>query len=119
MTLDLETSPEVKSRQEDLMSRTDSILFKIKRSQGIKHIIDEVLGDLSEETVVYPDLEEALVGVVSRFGQADIACYDYQKVIEIYIQQGMSREEAVEYFEYNTLGSWLGETTPCFIRKEP
>jgi len=100
------------------MSQTESMIARIKKSQGIKHIVDEVLGALSEETIVYPDLEQALVGVVSRFGQSDIACYDYHKVIDIYIQQGMSREEAVEYFEFNTIGSWLGETTPCFITRE-
>ena len=100
------------------MSQTESMIARIKKSQGIKHIVDEVLGSLSEETIVYPDLEQALVGVVSRFGQSDIACYDYHKVIDIYIQQGMSREEAVEYFEFNTIGSWLGETTPCFITRE-
>ena len=101
------------------MSRTDTILAKIKRSQGIKHIIDQVIDSLDQETIVFPDLEQALVGVVSRFGQDDIACYDYHQVIEIYMQQGMSYEEAVEYFDFNTIGSWLGETTPCFIRKEP
>ena len=100
------------------MSQTESMIARIKKSQGIKHIIDEVIGSLSNETIVYPDLEEALVGVVSRFGQSDIACYDYHKVIEIYMQQGMSQEEAVEYFEFNTIGSWLGETTPCFIKRE-
>lgn len=26
----------------------------------------------------------------------------------------MSKEEAEEYFEYNTLGAWFGEGTPMF-----
>ena len=30
--------------------------------------------------------------------------------------QNMSEEEAVEYFEYNTLGSYMGENTPVFVR---
>tara|TARA_R100001086_G_C11757397_1_gene237114 strand:- start:607 stop:723 length:117 start_codon:yes stop_codon:yes gene_type:complete len=25
-------------------------------------------------------------------------------------------EEAVEYFEFNIIGAWVGETTPLFIR---
>ena len=80
-----------------------SLVEKIKRSRAIKHIIDEVIGSLDQRTVVFPDLEEALVGVVRRFGQDDIACYSYYKVIELYIDQGMSYEEAVEYFEYNNV----------------
>jgi hypothetical protein len=29
----------------------------------------------------------------------------------------MSYEEAVEYFEVNTAGAWVGETTPIFIKR--
>ncbi len=28
---------------------------------------------------------------------------------------GMSEEEAEEFFDYNQLGSYVGEQTPCFI----
>ena len=28
---------------------------------------------------------------------------------------GMTDAEAVEYFEFNTIGSWMGEGTPIFI----
>ena len=27
----------------------------------------------------------------------------------------MSHEEAVEYFEFNIVGAWIGDDTPCFI----
>jgi len=27
----------------------------------------------------------------------------------------MSGEEAIEYFEYNILGSWVGDNTPTFL----
>jgi hypothetical protein len=29
--------------------------------------------------------------------------------------EDMSNEEAEEYFEYNVLGSWVGESTPVFV----
>jgi hypothetical protein len=29
----------------------------------------------------------------------------------------MSKEEAIEYFEYNVVGSYVGEHTPSFIEK--
>ena len=41
--------------------------------------------------------------------------YDYDKVIEI-LTEDMSYEDAVEYFEFNIIGAWMGETTPLFIR---
>jgi hypothetical protein len=29
----------------------------------------------------------------------------------------MTYEEAMEYFDYNILGAWMGEYTPVYIRK--
>ena len=29
----------------------------------------------------------------------------------------MTEEEAIEYFDYNVIGSWVGEDTPIFIHK--
>ena len=65
--------------------------------------------------IVYPNLEKAMVGIVSRFGQEDIVCYDLDKCIEIFMQDGMTREDAEDFFHFNTLGAWVGEKTPCFI----
>ena len=68
--------------------------------------------------VEYPDLTKALVGVVSRFGQEDILCYDYDKVIQVLMEdQGMTYDEALEWYGNNTIGSWVGETTPCFLER--
>ena len=36
-----------------------------------------------------------------------------QQYFEILVKQGCTYEEAVEYFDFNTLGSWMGEGTPC------
>jgi|TARA_Y100000310_G_scaffold338213_1_gene427244 hypothetical protein len=59
--------------------------------------------------------DEAIVGVVTRFGQSPVLCYDYKKVIGTLVSGGMSEEEAVEYFDFNIEGVWVGEGTPCFI----
>jgi hypothetical protein len=31
------------------------------------------------------------------------------------MKEGMDYEEAEEFFEFNQIGAWLGESTPCFI----
>jgi hypothetical protein len=59
--------------------------------------------------------DDCIKGVVVRFGQEPIACYDQWAVIEKLKNDGMSEEEAIEYFEFNQLGAWVGERTPCFI----
>jgi len=74
---------------------------------------------LSEE---YPDLlkadgfDEAVIGVVERLGTQAI-CYDTEKVIEI-LMRDMSEEEALEYFQYNIAGAWVGEHTPFFLTRD-
>ena len=73
---------------------------------------------ISEE---YPDLlkadgfDDAIIGVVERIGIQAI-CYDQEKVIEI-LMKDMTYEEAVEYFEFNIAGAWVGESTPFFLQK--
>jgi|ETNvirenome_6_85_1030632.scaffolds.fasta_scaffold146803_2 hypothetical protein len=62
--------------------------------------------------------DAAFVGYVDRFGQDTIACYDHEKVIETFKSQGMSDDEAREFFSYNTIGAWAGEGTPCFLFKD-
>ena len=74
---------------------------------------------LSEE---YPDLlkadgfDEAVIGVVERLGTQAI-CYDTEKVIEI-LMRDMSEEDALEYFQYNIAGAWVGEHTPFFLTRD-
>ena len=70
----------------------------------------------------YPDLlkadgfDEAVIGVVERLGTQAI-CYDTEKVIEI-LMRDMSEEEALEYFQYNIAGAWVGEHTPFFLTRD-
>ena len=40
--------------------------------------------------------------------------YSVEKCINILMEQGMSMTEAVEYFEFNVSGSYVGENTPIW-----
>ena len=74
--------------------------------------------DMDDEGLVLADgLDHAFVGLVHRFNVlAPIACYDYDAVIAAFVAEGMTEEEANEHFEYNVIGAWVGERTPCYIR---
>ena len=67
----------------------------------------------------YPELltadgfDKAIVGVVHRMDTMAV-CYDKNKVIEI-LMEDMSYEDAIEYFEFNIAGAWVGESTPFFL----
>tara|TARA_R100001198_G_C5179131_1_gene176588 strand:+ start:669 stop:896 length:228 start_codon:yes stop_codon:yes gene_type:complete len=65
--------------------------------------------------MIMDGFDDCIAGVVQRYGQPTIVCYDKEKVLEQLMDDGMTDEEAVEYFEYNQIGAWVGEQTPCFI----
>jgi hypothetical protein len=60
--------------------------------------------------------DSAILGVLRRCGQEDIIVYDENQVIDILINDDeMTAEEAVEYYEFNILGAWVGDDTPGFL----
>lgn len=69
-----------------------------------------------DDMIVYDDLEPYFVGIVEQYGRPPIRCYDLVQVLSSYMRDGMTFEEAVEFFEFNVIGAWVGESTPCFVR---
>lgn len=78
--------------------------------------IKEILAEENEDAVVFDGIDEAIVGIGYNQGKYPVLIYDEEKVLDIYIKNGMSPEEAMEYFEYNTLGTQVDEGTPIFIK---
>ena len=70
-----------------------------------------------EDVVKMDGFYDCIMGVCYRFGQPIILSYDLDKIIKKLMKQGMSYEEAIEYWEYNQLGASVGEYTPCFIER--
>ena len=80
--------------------------------------IREELAEHNEEMLFLDPPEQfdkCLVGVVNRYGMEPVACYDYEKIIDMLMEDGCTHEEAIDYFEYNIIGAWVGESTPAFI----
>lgn len=81
-----------------------------------KEIIRELAGT-NPDAMHADGFEDALIGTVERFGMGPVLLYDYDKCIEILVDRdGMTHEEAAEFFEFNTLGAFVGEGTPCFAK---
>jgi len=68
-----------------------------------------------EELLKMDGYDDCIVGIVERFGQPEIVCYDKEKVLLKLEADGMTREEAEEWFYFNQIGAWVGDQTPCFI----
>lgn len=77
----------------------------------------EYLEHLDPEPIMFDGLDAAIIGVMDRFGTPSVVLYDVDKVIGLLMDRdGMSHEEAVEFFEFNIIGAFVGETTPAFAR---
>ena len=82
-----------------------------------KEWVPELLKEENPEALLADGFEEAIIGICRRYGQVPLATYDYEKCIEILMKRdGMSYEGAVEFFDYNVLGAWVGEGTPVYIQ---
>jgi len=54
--------------------------------------------------------DEAIIGIDDSSMRLIYSC---SKIIEI-LKEDMSEEDAIEHFEYNIKGGWVGEKTPIF-----
>lgn len=81
------------------------------QTQKILEWIDETF-----EIIVYPDgFEDCIVGVAEKFGGPPVAVLDLEKILSKLRKGGMRNEEALEYFEYNILGAYVGDQTPVYM----
>ena len=72
--------------------------------------------EYNEEALLGDGFEDAFLGVSEVFGRPPLATYDRDKCIDILIQRdGMTYEEAEEYFDFNVTGAWVGENTPIYL----
>lgn len=58
--------------------------------------------------------DDCILGVSQNCAGDTYVAYSYMKCIEK-LKEDMSEDEAIEYFDYNIIGSYVGEHSPCFI----
>jgi len=74
--------------------------------------LETILENRPDETFLKADgLDEAVIGWEENSGRL---IYSVTKCIECLMEQGMTDEEATEYFYYNVAGAYMGEQTPIF-----
>ena len=90
----------------DGTSVTDRDTSMVKRKQIEK--------DYPDIKLLFADgFDDAIIGVAQQFNIMSVA-YNRDKCIEI-LMKDMDQLEAIEYFEFNVIGAYVGEQTPTFI----
>lgn len=81
---------------------------------NVKQYLDENYPE--EDLIIIDGFDEAFVGVGYQFHKA-VTCYDKDTIIEMLIRDGMTFEDALEYFEFNIVRgtAYLGEHAPIII----
>lgn len=75
----------------------------------------ELVEEYAPEAKIMDGYDDCIIGICRRFGMDDVVLYDQNKVIDKLVKDdGMTYEEAMEYFDYNQIGAWVGDGTPAF-----
>ena len=75
----------------------------------------ELVQKYNTEALYPTDMPTAIIGIATNSKGRVCLVLDSQKCCSLLEKQGMSEEEALEFFEFNTAGAYMGESTPIFI----
>lgn len=80
-----------------------------------KTIIEKLRLDYPE-CLTADGYDDAAIGIVVGPCRHPVVCYDYDKCVELLLEDGdMSEREAEEHIEFNLVGGVVGEYTPLFL----
>ena len=80
-----------------------------------KITIDEII-EINPEAMLADGFDDAILGMCVQFGSEPVVAYDFNKCVEIVMERdGMEREEAIDFINFNVVGAYVGLSTPVFI----
>lgn len=104
------------------VKRTPYTLAIMKLSKHNKNIVDLIevsYPDYTDKILLADGFDEAFVGVGENSEGNPVAIYSIEKCLNILAEQFKDQEDpetdAIDYFEFNVRGSYVGEFTPMFI----
>lgn len=83
----------------------------------MENILNEI-NESAEGSIILDGFDDAIIGITEEFGKEPRILYSKDKILEILTSDNhMDILEAIEYYEFNILGSYLGERSPIFLDK--
>lgn len=83
--------------------------------------IRKAIAEINPEAMLLSEkyFDEEIVGIADCQHYNHVVIYDIDKILNILQRENdMSQEGALEYFEYNISGSYVGENSPIFMVAE-
>ena len=76
----------------------------------------EEIAEINPSALMCDGFDDAVIGVAERPNLGPVVAYSVSKILNIMMERdGMTYEEALEFYEYNISAAWMGENTPVFI----
>lgn len=76
-------------------------------------MLEKILDNYYEENILLIDgYDDAVVGICPNSLRL---IYSIDFCLDILHQTGMSEDDAIEHFQYNVMGSYVGNQTPIFL----
>lgn len=79
--------------------------------------IKDELAEINPEALLADGLEDAMVGYTVNHHHPVVAVYDFDLCVKVLVDRdGMTPEDAEEFLSFNTLGAYVGENGPLYVR---
>ena len=80
--------------------------------------VREYLADMDPDILFADGWDDCILGTAYSPGREWLVVYDGDAIVKKMVDRdGMTFEEAEEFFSFNIEGAWVGERTPVFVRK--
>lgn len=96
-------------------------MSKTKNSarKKISNFIEVAYSDYSDKILLADGFDNAFIGIAENSEGNPVAVYSIEKCLDILAEQFSDQDDpegdAVDFFEFNVRGSYVGEFTPMFV----
>tara|TARA_R110002094_G_scaffold24477_1_gene36734 strand:- start:3 stop:281 length:279 start_codon:yes stop_codon:yes gene_type:complete len=83
--------------------------------------VNDIVGEISRinpAALTADGLDAAIIGYGSQHGTDPVVIYDYDTCVEIFMKDNdWDYDGAIEWMEFNVVGSYVGTGTPIFMMR--
>jgi hypothetical protein len=85
-----------------------------------EEMVERLADDDGLDTQMFVGLDDAFVGLATIWSplasggaqRLDVAVYDGSKIVQKLVAEGMDKDDALEYIDFNVTGAYVGPATP-------
>ncbi len=79
-----------------------------------KNLFVIAIKEINPDAIIVEGFDDCIIGLCNTFA-GTMLLYSENKIITK-LSKGMTRNDAIEYYEYSILGKWMGQFAPVYMR---